>query len=196
MTGLLYAIFIGSLQTVRMLVAAGANMSPSLSCGIRRTPLQAAVEAGRVEIVQFLLEQGVDPNEPPAVSMGATCLQLAAIKGFVGIATTLLDKGAAINAEPALMQGRTAFEGATEHGRIEMMILLFQNGADLLSNNRRQHERAIEFAEKNRNYAAVQLAGELLQEAVNQERTYLWKEMGAEMPGIDIEAVDTSFHRD
>jgi ankyrin repeat protein len=169
-----------------MLVSAGANVSLRASWCITRTPLQAAVEDGRKEIVDFLLEQGVDANETPAVRAGATSIQLAAIKGFIAIATTLLNHGAEVNAEPAPYEGRTAFEGATEHGRIEMMMFLFQNGADLLSDNRRQYERAIRFAEENGQHAAVQLAEELLREALSNEGARLMSFLDAGIPGCDM----------
>jgi hypothetical protein len=186
MTAILYAIHLGSLHTARILYAAGANISLPALCGLRRTPLQEAVEAGREDIVQFLIEQGVSVNEAPAVRGGATSLQLAAIKGFIGIAATLLEKGAEINADPAPLEGRTAFEGATEHGRIEMMVFLFQNGADLLMEDRRQYKRAVMFAEENHQHAAVQLAKELLSEAQKQEAARLMQVMDFGVPGCDM----------
>ena len=170
-TALLYAIELGSLETVVTLRKAGANLALPALWGIGRTPLQAAAEEGNEEIVDYLLQQEVDPNDSPAARAGATALQLAAIKGFVGIATTLLEAGADVNAEPAMIDGRTAFEGATEHGRIEMMLFLVQNGADLLSNDRQQYRRAIQFAEKNGHAAAKKFADQLFEAALKQNGT-------------------------
>jgi ankyrin repeat protein len=82
-----------------------------------------------------------------------------------------LEKGAEVNAEPAGFNGRTAFEGATEHGRIEMMVFLVENGADLLSNDRRHYRRAIQFAEENAQYAAIQTANELLEAVLSNSGT-------------------------
>jgi ankyrin repeat protein len=170
-TALCLAIKYGSLEAVKLLRGFNANLALPAKWGITRTPLQSAIEAGNYEIVEYLLQQGVNPNEAPAVRNGATALQLAAIKGFIGLAITLLEKGAEVNAEPARFHGRTAFEGATEHGRIEMMILLVKNGADLLSNDRRQYRRAIQFAEENAQYPAIQTANELLEAVMSNSGT-------------------------
>jgi ankyrin repeat protein len=169
-TPLIYAIRLNSLRTVRVLVEEG-NASPSLPCrwGCRRTPLQAAAEVGCMEIVEYLLEKGAQPNEVPATHAGGTALQLAAIKGLLGVAAKLLAVNADVNAAPSKFDGRTAFEGATEHGRVDMMLFLFKNGADLLSDDRRQYRRAVEFAKENTQYAAVDLAKKLLKEALKKE---------------------------
>jgi len=162
-TALLYAIELDSFEAVKKLTKAGANVKLPASKGLTRTPLQAASEAGNEKMVDFFLQQGAEPNETPAVRAGATALQFAAMHGFLRIATTLLKAGADVNAEPAKLDGRTAFEGAAEHGRIDMMLLLVQNGADLLSDDQRQYQRAIEFAEKNGNTVAKQFAGRLFE---------------------------------
>ena len=172
-TALLYAIELGSLETVAKLHNAGADLAFPASGRIKRTPLQAAAEAGNGDILNYLLGQGVDVNEASALGGGATALQLAAIKGFVGIATSLLEAGANVNSEPAFHQGRTAFEGATEHGRLEMMLFLVKNGADLLSNDLQQYRRAVEFAKRNGKYAAIELADELLKEAIKNRTSTL-----------------------
>ncbi|KAH4001686.1 hypothetical protein HBI13_060490 [Parastagonospora nodorum] len=162
LTGLLYAISLCSLDTVRLLAENGADIHFPARHKIKRTALQFATQLGNKEIVKYLLGKGVSPNEPPASYQGATSLQLAAIKGYVGLASILMDAGAHVNAEPGLLYGRTAFEGATEHGRIEMMVFLVQNGADLLSNNRQQHRQAVLFAKENGQHASIQLADDLL----------------------------------
>ncbi|KAH4480510.1 hypothetical protein HBH89_250460 [Parastagonospora nodorum] len=171
LNGLLYAISLRSLDTVRLLAEAGADIHFPARRIIRRTALQFATELGNKEIVKYLLGKGVSPNEPPASKSGATSLQLAAIKGYVGLASILTDAGAHVNAEPGLLYGRTAFEGATEHGRIEMMVFLVQNGADLLWNNRQQHRRAVQFARENNQHAAIQLADELLEKVLASQAT-------------------------
>jgi ankyrin repeat protein len=169
MTSLLYAIHLGSMDTFLTLAKNGADLALPAQCGILRTPLQAATEAGHKDIVEYLLQQHVSSNELPAIRAGATALQLAAIKGFMGIAALLLHAGADVNAEPALFDGRTAFEGATEHGRIDMMLFLVANGADLLSHDSRQYRRAVQFAKLNTQYAAKQLADELLATALKDK---------------------------
>jgi ankyrin repeat protein len=171
MTSLLYAIVLGSLETVQTLHQAGANIFLSAPWNVRRTPLQAAVQAESKDIVNYLLAQGVSPNEPPATRAGATALQLAAIAGNIDIATTLLDAGADINAPPAFFDGRTAFEGATEHGRVDMMIFLVTRGTDLLANENEQFRRAVKFAEENLQHAAKALAEDLHQQVLASQGT-------------------------
>jgi ankyrin repeat protein len=187
-TALLYAIELESLKAIQVLIEARANIALPARFGIRRTPLQAAAEVGNEEILAYLLQRGADLNEAPAARAGATALQLAAIQGHVGIATTLLDAKADINAEPAMIHGRTAFEGATEYGRIDMMLFLFQNGADLLSNDQRQYRRAIQFAEKNHQYAAKQCADQLLIVALGNSGTRTMGEGHTEMPVLDMDS--------
>ncbi|OAL46403.1 ankyrin, partial [Pyrenochaeta sp. DS3sAY3a] len=156
---------------VKMLHNVGANLSSPARLGRSRTPLQAAAESGSMEIVEYLLKQGVDPNEAPALNRGATALQLSAMKGFLGVAAILVEYGANVNAPPSLIDGRTCFEGAVEHGRIEMMMFLFQNKANLLSNNRLQYSRAVHFAKENHKWAAKALAEKLLETALKGEET-------------------------
>jgi len=186
MTGLLYAISLDSLETVKTLFQASAKMSLPILQSINRTPLQAAAQVGSREIVAYLLSQGVSANEPPSIRAGATALQLAAISGNIAVARLLLEAGADINAPPGFGDGRTAFEGATEHGRITMMIFLVDEGADLLANSDAQYRRAIACAEENRQYAAKDLADKLFARALaSQQAGFLgmgepWAE--AEMP--------------
>ena len=170
MTALLYAIYLGSLKTVQKLYQAGANISLKAEYLIQRTSLQEAAQVGCKDIVQYLLAQGVSPNEPPTCRGGATALQLAAITGNIAIATILLEAGAEINAAPALFDGRTAFEGATEHGRIDMMLFLVNYGADLLSNENRQYQRAVNFAKDNLQHAAKKFADELFEKVLTSSQ--------------------------
>lgn len=155
LTGLLYAIRLDSLGTVQKLVKAGGGPSFPARSSINCTALQTATEVENKEIVEYLLAQYFDPNEPPASRSGATSLQIAAIKGYIGIASILINAGAEINAKPALLYGRTAFEGATEHERIEMMVFLVQHGAELLSNDKQQYRRAVQFARENGQPTAI-----------------------------------------
>lgn len=189
-SALLLAIKFDSLRIVKMLHSVGTNLSSPARLGRSRTPLQAAAESGNMEIVEYLLQQGVDSNEAPAVKRGATALQLAAMKGFLGVAAILIEYGADINAPPALQDGRTCFEGAAEHGRVEMMIYLFQNKADLLSNNKHQYFRAVSFAEKNKRWGAKALAEEMLETALKDEEA---RQTTSEVPHIfETEFIETA----
>jgi ankyrin repeat protein len=189
-TPLLLAVQFGCLETVNMLIEAGANATLPALWGLTRTPLQAAVHFGREDIVNYLVQRGVDPNEPPGPRAGATSLQLAAIKDFMGIAATLLDNGANINTNVALIDGRTAFEGATEHGRIDMMIFLVQNGAYLHANDQQQFRRSVKFAENNAQHAAKSLAHKLLRSTRAGGGVQLIEQEDVEATGCDLDMSD------
>jgi len=170
LTALQYAITLKSLPVVRLLIEDfGADASSQALYGTDRTPLQAAVEIGDEIMVQYLIDRGATVKDQPAHKNGATALQLAAIQDLAVIAVMLLEKGADVNADPALINGRTAFEGATKHGHIDMMRFLVQNGADLVANDQQQHRRAVNYAEKSGQYAAIEFANSLLQECLRGE---------------------------
>lgn len=164
-TALLQAIASKQISKVKILVDAGAKIDVTPILGVRRTPLQAAVEIGALDIVQYLLQKGANANEPPMSRQGATSLQLAARAGYVGIASLLIEYGADVNAAPALMLGYWAFEAAASQGRIEMMVFLMDMGADLISNGSEQYKCAVESAKAYGHPAAVELAERLYAEA-------------------------------
>lgn len=167
-TALIQAVEQANIAEVQELVRAGAVISAPAKDGLRRTPLQTAVEFGKEDILQYFLDNAADVNEPPAVYHGATALQLAAIKGYMGIADLLIKARADVNALPAIFKGRSAFEGATEHGRLDMMLFLVKHGADLLSNSGLQYRKAVKYAKKTEQFAAAELAEKLYQEAADQ----------------------------
>ena len=73
LTPLLFADREGSIETVRVLVAAGANVNKASVDG--SSPLLVAVQNGHYEIARFLLDHGADPNQ--ANTKGWTPLYLA-----------------------------------------------------------------------------------------------------------------------
>jgi ankyrin repeat protein len=70
MTALLYAAREGHLDTVRTLVAAGADVN--IASGDKMTPLIMAIANGHYDLGQFLLEHGADVNR--AADSGLTAL--------------------------------------------------------------------------------------------------------------------------
>jgi ankyrin repeat protein len=156
-TALLVGIDEGNLGLVKVLIAAGADVNPSLKLGVQRTPLQLAAERGRMDIVNVLLDNGADINAPPFERYGATALQFAAIGGYIGIAKLLIQRGADVNARSAIIGGRTALEGAAEHGRIDMLQLLLNVGALVIETGVKQYNRARELALENGHCAACRL---------------------------------------
>jgi len=104
LTPLLFAAREGSIETVRVLVAAGAKVNKTSVDG--SGPLLVAVQNGHYEIARFLLDRGADPNQ--ANTKGWTPLYLAvsnrdalttavpppASDGALDFIKLLLDRGA------------------------------------------------------------------------------------------------------
>ena len=88
-TPLLYAVMAGDLDTVGVLLAAGANVDEASPDGV--TALMLALIKRHEGIALFLLDQGADPN--PA-EMGYTALHLASATGHLAVAEALLTLGA------------------------------------------------------------------------------------------------------
>jgi ankyrin repeat protein len=154
-TPLNLAISTGNIDTIKVLVAAGADIHAPPIHGVRHTPLQAAVYMGSLEIVNYFLELGVDINALPALREGGTALQIAAKRGYMGMAALLIEKKAFVNAPRGQFIGRTAFEAAAEKGRIEMLMFLVEHGADIVSDGGKQYERACRFAKMNGHLGVV-----------------------------------------
>ena len=145
-TPLLHAAMSGDLATVRVLVAAGANVNAGAADGA--TPLIVAIVKHRPDVAIFLLENGADPN---VSTPGYTALHAASVAGQIETAKALLDKVADPNAEvtmplrlsaafipynPDLVAGRLSQVGATPYMQAakavntEMMRLLVDRGAN------------------------------------------------------------------
>lgn len=145
-TPLLHAAMAGSLESVRLLLAAGVSVDEAAPDGM--TPLILAVNKHHEDLAIFLLEQGGNPNASEA---GYTPLHTAAATGQMAIAKALLAKGADPNARltmplrlaaafipynPELVSGRLSQVGATpfmlaaKSVDTRMMRLLVDHGAD------------------------------------------------------------------
>ncbi|KAK3708305.1 hypothetical protein LTR37_011570 [Vermiconidia calcicola] len=160
-TPLLVAIGTGQRPMVQVLLNAGAaqHVNQEAVRGIKRTPLQRAVELGSIPMLELLLGYGADVNSPAAVRGGATALQLAAIGGYIGILELLLDHGADIDAPPSKVYGRTPIEGAAENGRFDMVKYL----AKLHHPPASELEKALSLAKENGHSSVVGVIEELLQ---------------------------------
>ena len=154
LTALLFAARQGSLDTVRVLVAAGANFSQGSADG--SSPLLVAVQNGHYEIGRFLLEHGADPNR--ANNKGWTPLYIAVANrdalttavpppskdGALDFIKLLLDRGAnpnvRIKVRAEVHQANTSLwlkeAGATPLlraalcGDVTVVRLLVNHGAD------------------------------------------------------------------
>ncbi len=156
-TPLMYAAAAGSLDTMRILLAAGADVNArnafdatALMWGIGdadkvrvliekgadvnarsrsgRTPLLlAASQAGASATVQLLISKGADPAARD--NFQRTALHAATQANDLEMVTLLVRKGADVNARSAT--GNTPLMNAAEEGNYEMVTLLLERGADV-----------------------------------------------------------------
>jgi ankyrin repeat protein len=165
-TAFLEAVGTKSKSLVQLMIDRGADVKRQATMGLKRTPLQRAVEVNSLELVTLLLGAKADPNDKPATRGGGTALQLAAIQGNCNIAAKLLEWGADLSAPPAVVNGRWPLEGAAEHGRLDMIEFLWKNklaGCDVAGFDEKQCRRAMELAEENGHDACRDLIAELSQ---------------------------------
>ncbi|MCY3897528.1 MAG: ankyrin repeat domain-containing protein [Caldilineaceae bacterium] len=127
------AIKKGDVETVRLLVEAGADVNAAEGFG-GNTPLHEAVEEGNAEIVQILVDAGADIEAEGF--MGQTPLGLAAEEGASEIMQILLGQGADSGTpegedkqSPTI--GSEALFTAIEKGDVETVRLLVEAGADV-----------------------------------------------------------------
>ena len=140
-TPLLFAAHNGDVETVRMLVAAGADVNDVAASGT--SALVIAAHSGHGPLGIFLLEQGADPN---AAGAGYTALHAAVLRSQVELVEVLLEHGADLNAvvehgTPGRrfsadysirhqLIGTHAFWLAAKYGELEILRTLAEHGAD------------------------------------------------------------------
>ena len=95
-TPLLFAAQQGSLDTVQLLVAAGADVNDADPEGA--SALVVAAHSGHAAVSAFLLDRGADPN---AAAAGYAALHAAILRGNVDLVKRLLARGANPNAPVA-----------------------------------------------------------------------------------------------
>jgi len=126
MTALHWATFRDDLETVRLLLAAGADWKAATREG-SITPVLMACTNGNVEIVKALLDAGADVNS--ANSNGTTALMSAASSGSADTVKLLLDHDANLNTKESA-HGQTALMFAAALNRESVVRLLLARGAD------------------------------------------------------------------
>lgn len=125
MTALHWAVHWDELETVRLLVEAGAKVNATNRYGV--APLSLACANGSAEVVEWLLASGADPQT--TLRGGETALMTAARTGRVAPVKALLDHGARVSASER--KGQTALMWAAAEGHAEVVGLLIQSGADI-----------------------------------------------------------------
>jgi ankyrin repeat protein len=126
MTALHWAVRADDLETVTLLLKAGANVSAANRYGI--TPLSLAATNGNAVITRALLTAGANANAPGPD--GETVLMTAARAGSAGVVTALLERGVNVNAAEA-WQGQTALMWAAAENHGAAITALAARGADL-----------------------------------------------------------------
>ncbi len=145
-TPLLHAAMSGDLESVKTLLASGADINQTAGDGM--TPLIVSIVKFNDAVALHLIEKGANVNADEA---GFTALHCAALTGQMAVARALLARGADINARlemplrmqatfvpynPDLQTGRlaqigaTAFMLAAKAVNPEMLRLLAASGAD------------------------------------------------------------------
>lgn len=89
------AAFFGHVETVRLLLDAGADVNQQSRETTKVAPLHSAIAARKLDIVKMLLARKADPGR--AGGRGVTPLHEAAISGQIDMAALLIDSGAPIN---------------------------------------------------------------------------------------------------
>jgi len=92
-TALILAAQTGSVESARLLLAAGADANDA--GGDVKSALVMAAFSGHADVATLLLAAGADPN---AAGAGYTALHAAALRGDAALVKTLLEKGANPNA--------------------------------------------------------------------------------------------------
>ena len=142
-TALLFAARAGSLESARLLVAAGTDVNGLSAFGT--SPVIMAVHGGNNELLDFLIRSGADIESSAS---GHTALHAAVLRGSLGAIELLLDHGADIEAilekpTPARRQstdysfhdsliGATPLWLAARFTEPKIMTLLLERGADPL----------------------------------------------------------------
>src|SRR5262249_214976 len=120
------AVFFGHMQTVEVLLAAGAEVNTASRETMKVTPLHSAAAARQVAIARLLISHGANVNARQAES-GFTPLHEAAANGDIELATLLLEHGAKINAK--MKDGKTPLAFAVSRNQNEMAAFLRGRGA-------------------------------------------------------------------
>ena len=121
----------GSVELIRLLLGAGAEVNDEATNSLFESPLQFAVQGRHESAVRMLLEAGANINNAAAWRNGATALQRAVQNRDSVMTRMLLEAGADVNSEPAPLRGFTALQIAASQGNFSLASMLLEAGADV-----------------------------------------------------------------
>lgn len=124
-TAIHYAALYGYVETLRLILDAGANTELQDDQGGRA--LQRAIDYGYLDTVKLLLEHDADYAFKDM--LGRTILHAAAINGQVLVLRYLLETCTDLDVDTQGSQGETALHDAAGHGYIATAKVLLQFGA-------------------------------------------------------------------
>ena len=103
----------------------------NVNCGLKCTPLGAALHRKHFHVAELLHQHGADVNCQDAVEW--TLLHRAAYEGTIDVVQWLLDHSAALNAKSFLgrRRGRTALHCAACQGHLQVCRMLLERSADV-----------------------------------------------------------------
>src|SRR5262245_14904056 len=125
MTALHWATYLDDLDSVELLVRAGANVKSVNRYGV--APLSLAITNGNSAMVDRLLQAGADPNT--TLPGGETALMTAARVGKLPTVKALIARGATVDAKDE-KHGQTALMWAAAEGHAPVVEMLVELGAD------------------------------------------------------------------
>jgi len=125
-TALHWATHWSDLDTVRLLLAAGAN--PKVTNRFGASPLSEAAALGNAALVEALLNAGADAKSLTTID-GETVLMTAARAGNAATVKLLLERGAEVNVKETY-KGQTALMWAAAERHTDVVKLLLDHGAD------------------------------------------------------------------
>lgn len=125
-TVLHWAVHLDDVETVDLLIGAGARVDIATRYGVRL--LSLAAENGSSLIIERLLKAGADPDS--GLPEGETALMTAARTGRAEALRVLIAYGANVNARDGL-QGQTALMWAAARNNADAVGLLLDAGADI-----------------------------------------------------------------
>jgi ankyrin repeat protein len=131
-SALLDAIDTKDLQSVQLLLEAGADVNGRFGAEVPFSPVQFAAHMGRVDILRMLLENGSNPNAVSRYGESGAAIQLATEGKRPDMVRMLLKH----NANPDAITGNlthTALQMAARDGCKETVELLLEYGADVNS---------------------------------------------------------------